>query len=555
MEFSNDTIAKQAALTPQQAQSQAGISVTQTQADPNFKPSSTNVPNVNDATALASHNGLLKIPTIPPSTTAAGISGIAQTMAEQSKVQKEQEQKATEAQTKVDNSQSDLKGLMDKILGIQSGRAQAEIDAGIDKKAQAVTDATNKIEASQRAQTNELRALEGSGLGEVQIRQRQQEINRRYAFEQADLALIQSAANRDYETASNILNRKIELQLEPLKFALDNTKYLYEQNKDTLTKAEDRAFQLKVNQLDQQYKRESENKQAIANIQLEALKQGVQIPATVRTQLDAAKDANEALSILTRNGITLENKIDAAYKTAQTAKIYAEIGTGNTPVIKQLDSNGNPIHQTPETQALQTILGSGKFTKDQVRLITNSINNGEDPFTIVKNQGKALMSGPNQTKVESYETARQGMQDLKSALQQYYDAGGKTSYLTGNYEKVINKLGEVTDPKLVSLATQIQTQLQVYRNAVSGTAYSVQEGADIASIFPGINKSKGLNDAIISGREAAFNSTIDAAYRGVLGSAYDNLKKASTPDSVVTPPANVNYTSTLDNILKSMGGK
>ena len=173
---------------------------------------------------------------------------------------------------------------------------------------------------------------------------------------------------------------------------------------------------------------------------------------------------------------------------------------------------------------IQTILGSGKFTKDQTAQITRAINSGEDPFAVVKNQAKALMTGANQTKIESYETAQNALNNLETTLKEFYGAGGSTGIFKGNYEKVINKLGEVDNPKLVEIATQIQQNLQIYRNAVSGTAYSVQEGADIASIFPGITKSEGLNKAIINGRRRAFNDGIDGAYKGVLGSAYEKLK-------------------------------
>ena len=79
----------------------------------------------------------------------------------------------------------------------------------------------------------------------------------------------------------------------------------------------------------------------------------------------------------------------------------------------------------------------------------------------------------------------------------------------------------------MEIATNISSALQIYRNAVSGTAYSVQEGRDIAAIFPGINKSQGLNQAILSGRMKAFDITIDSQYRNTLGSTYDSLKTAS----------------------------
>lgn len=184
-------------------------------------------------------------------------------------------------------------------------------------------------------------------------------------------------------------------------------------------------------------------------------------------------------------------------------------------------------------EALNVILGSGKFTKDQTAAIKNSIQNGEDPYIVIKNQAKQLLSGTNQTEVEKYEVIAEQLNDLDSLMKDYYANGGKTNLFTGNIEKTINKLGEVKDPKLVSIAVNIASSLQAYRNAISGTAYSEQEGKDIASIFPGINKSEGLNAAIIAGRLAFVNNTIDSKYRGVLGSVYDKLKPTTDSNQPV----------------------
>lgn len=175
-------------------------------------------------------------------------------------------------------------------------------------------------------------------------------------------------------------------------------------------------------------------------------------------------------------------------------------------------------------KALQVILGSGKFTKDQKADVVAAINGGADPFTVVKNQAKNIMSGANQTKLEAAETARDAFDTLAQSIQEFYDKGGKTSYVSGNFEKMANRFGSVNDPALVDLAVQIQGNIQSYRNAISGTAYSEQEGRDIASIFPGINKSEGLNSAITNGRKKLFDQTIDATYRSTLGSSYDELK-------------------------------
>jgi len=189
--------------------------------------------------------------------------------------------------------------------------------------------------------------------------------------------------------------------------------------------------------------------------------------------------------------------------------------------------------------AIDVILGSGKFTKDQKKDIKNSIKSGDDPFTVIKNQAKNIMGQTNATQLQNYETAKQQIQSIQSLLSDYYQKGGSTGIFTGSFEKAVNKLGEVKDPNLVDIATNIAAALQVYRNSVSGTAFSVQEGKEIASIFPGIDKSKGLNDAVIKGRLNAFDTTIDASYRNVLGNVYDQLKgtQTQTNSQVETPEA------------------
>jgi hypothetical protein len=166
---------------------------------------------------------------------------------------------------------------------------------------------------------------------------------------------------------------------------------------------------------------------------------------------------------------------------------------------------------------------------------------------VIKNQAKNISGQTQASKIDNFEIAKNAIIDLDSQLKQFYANGGKTNIFSGNYEKTINNLGSLNDPKLVSLATQIAASLQIYRNAVSGTAYSEQEGKDIASIFPGINKTQGLNNAIIKGRMAAFDSVIDGAYRNVLGNSYDTLKKLETNNQ--SSQQTQSSTQILDNII------
>lgn len=251
------------------------------------------------------------------------------------------------------------------------------------------------------------------------------------------------------------------------------------------------------------------------------------------------------------------------------------IKIGNTAYI--FDKNTNKIIKTlgvasdgvgagagKGSAIAETIIASGKFTKEQAGYIRNAINNGEDPLTVIKNNVKNIMGQTEATKLTNAEATQSAMKDLKKSIQDYYDAGGNTNIFKGNFEKVTNNLGEVKDPKLAQLAVEVQAQLQAYRNAISGTAYSDQEGRDIESVFPGINKTKQLNDAIFAGRDKAIQSQIDGLYKSALGEKTYNkliqsenqsnqpIIKGSLTDQQFVEKALKNQTLKYEDIINSI---
>jgi len=207
--------------------------------------------------------------------------------------------------------------------------------------------------------------------------------------------------------------------------------------------------------------------------------------------------------------------------------IQARISTAD----KRETADGGLGYSFGSNPALDVILGSGKFTKDQKNLIIQSIQAGSDPTTVILNQAKNIMGGPESSAVTKSEQALGSMKELDSLLKQFYASGGKSSLLSGKYENVLNKLGTLQDPRLAGIGVSIAIALQKYRNAVSGTAFSVQEGQEMKSVFPSISNTQGLNDVITKSRLNALQSDIDTAYRGVLGSAYDSLKSNSMAGS------------------------
>ncbi len=181
---------------------------------------------------------------------------------------------------------------------------------------------------------------------------------------------------------------------------------------------------------------------------------------------------------------------------------------------------------------VDTILGSGKFTKDQANAVRKGIVSGESPLSVVKNQSKAIMEGDMAKNTGNLEIALTQMQSLDSLMKEFYANGGKTGLISGNLEKVANSFGNVKDPKLVDISVKISRALQKYRNAISGTAYSDQEGKDIASIFPGIKKGEVLNNAITQSNIEAMDADINEAYRNTIGAGYDKLKAAEMDKAI-----------------------
>lgn len=460
----------------------------------------------------------IAVPPIPPPTQGTGLAAYIGHTATQTNDQFAQDQAAQVEAAKAAKDTS-LSAWV-KGQANATGEAQATNTlydtGGVNTAAADVKDINNQIIADQVATNHQIETLKQNttGLYGGALEQEIQKVKDQSLARQADLSVIQMAKQGKYDSAKAIADRAVAALVEADNNKNAALKTIYDDNKDTFSTAEQHQFETA------QKARETE----AANKEYR-----------LRAQFDQTIKQHDPL-----------------YQ-AQLTKTLQEIDA-NLPVTVT-----NP-NASRYAGALNVILGSGKFTKDQKASLIASVNQGEDPFTVVKNQAKNIMGGTEATTVTKYETAQASLQDIQNQLKAFYANGGKTNIFAGNYEKTINNLGEVNDPKLVDLATQIQASLQIYRNAVSGTAYSSQEGADIASIFPGINKSEGLNNAILKGRMTAFSSAIDGTYRSALGSNYDALKNADAKgvkqdqsDAQFVESTLKNVGASYDEALKAVG--
>lgn len=390
----------------------------------------------------------------------------------------------------------------------------------------------------------------------------------------SNLAIVANADQGLLEASQKNIQDKLDAQFKPIQEQIDNQEKFLQLNQNDLTDSEKAQMQEKIDKT----KTDSSNVQSTAD-DLHKTLLANNAPTSVYSQMDkvnnnfiagkinAAQAQDQLYSIAAPYGV---NKTEELYKKAQLDKLNADIAKTNaeTKGLGTVPTITNPS-AAPYSAALSVILGSSKFTKEQKQSVIDAINSGQDPLSVIKNNAKNIMGQTEASKLTNYETAKSQMNDLNGLLSQYYQNGGNTGILSGTYESTINKLGQVNDPKLVGIATQIATALQIYRNAVTGTAYSVQEGKSIESIFPGINKTEGLNKAIIDGRLNAFDSTIDGMYKSTLGEkTYNDLKNIQTKQTTapivdtVTKSATVGgqkYTfptiDDMNNFLKAAGYK
>lgn len=312
----------------------------------------TNPTTTFDASRLQSSTGLLAVAPAPITTTALGLTGMAQGVFESDSMAQEQEQKIAKGAEQKKSDRNALGNTMREILQLQVERPEAEKSAGIPQMTMDVNNANQRFLQSQFAETNELRALETKqGMSPEGKQQAQQAIQRRYAFENADNALSLSLARQDLSTAQSILDKKYELELEPLQQVLEYQKFFYSENADELSKAEDREFQLMLTESERRYETQKNELKQIGDLALSSGANGA--PSAVVTQISNAKTYQEAIKLASPY---MRDELETKIKEQQLRNLQAvgrEGADGDTTVA-------TPLELSQAEQSINTVstLGS-----------------------------------------------------------------------------------------------------------------------------------------------------------------------------------------------------
>ena len=148
-------------------------------------------------------------------------------------------------------------------------------------------------------------------------------------------------------------------------------------------------------------------------------------------------------------------------------------------------------------------------------------------FEYITTQARNKADSDTRQAINSAESAMSALVSIQQWLDAFYKAWGDTNIFAGTAEQVANKIWKTTDPELKKLATQINVAIQKYRQAISWAAFSEQEAAEYASIFPSTKNSKELNTALIDWTLQTMLQNLNSSYAQILGtSTYTDLLQA-----------------------------
>jgi hypothetical protein len=321
----------------------------------------------------SSVNNTVKPFVVPTPTTQVagnGLSGAIDSSLNVFKTQQEADLQARKDAQKTDKSTLDA--TLQEILGTNNEIANVgnTVDRTEQDTAKKLADTyTSQIEAEQLANRRAIENIQKNnpqGLFNVGAEQEINRLNRDSLSKQADLAILQNSAVRNYETASAIADRQVQLKLEPLKVKAENLKLFYEANKADFNKEDDRLYNEAIKKADNELKKEETLQNDIKNIKIEAAKNGAS--ASVLNSLGNVKTLDEALKVSSNYLMSPKEKYEIEKLKGDIAKNTAELLAAKTSLG---GTTGSPV---TDIIAGSSRFGDKKLTDSQLEKIQKATN-------------------------------------------------------------------------------------------------------------------------------------------------------------------------------------
>lgn len=329
-------------------------------------------PNVPTTIPFSSVNTTpMNTPVVPPSTSGNGLSSYIENT-----VQNTNDQALTDSKNKVDESgNAYLKELLN------SSNIASTVDySGVDTAKKESDRLSAQIMGDAKATRDQIQTLKDTFSGSTEgLQQAIGSIQNKAANHQADLAILKYVADNDYQGAAQIADRQLQNKLEASRVRLDALKFIYQENKESFNKADERLYNAQIKKEDAALKKQTEIETDIKNVKLEASKNGADL-ATLQ-KIGKATTLDEAIQAAGQYGT---DPLDRAIKKAQLANL-----TGKGSDIKIVKINGQDYIQNAD----------GTFSKPQLpqnqadqQAIKDKVKKIDD---ILKSPALNTVVGPN----------------------------------------------------------------------------------------------------------------------------------------------------------------
>jgi len=192
-------------------------------------------------------------------------------------------------------SRTDFSSLVANRTGLEGFSLQADQDAGVFEADSALQDINNELRTEQLGRRRSVEALQGQGNLKGTTQSQVNNINRDSYSKQADMAIVQLAAQGRFNSASALADRKANAMFEQEQNQIDAAKITYEDNKDLYNKAEQREFETALTDRTNRVQAEKEQMQAVQNLALQAQLDGA--PPDIVSEMMKSKTLADASAL------------------------------------------------------------------------------------------------------------------------------------------------------------------------------------------------------------------------------------------------------------------
>lgn len=211
------------------------------------------------------------------------------------------EEEVQKAEKETEEGKSAILERLGDITGLMKARPELEEKAGIPGLREETAEIASQIEARELSIRRQIeRKQKEVGLTKAQVDAQVRDIQRRGASELADLSIVLNAKTRRMDALQTSIDRRISLELEPLKLRLQFEEMFYQQNYESLNTKERNLFEARKVEMDQIYNERLQDKQAVGEI----MKQAALFGASPQIMGEIANSRNE-LEALVASGNAL----------------------------------------------------------------------------------------------------------------------------------------------------------------------------------------------------------------------------------------------------------